>query len=371
MRVVMVSKACIVGQYQTKLEEIAKHPGIELTVVVPPFWRDERGVMPLERAHTNGYTLLVEPMRFNGQFHLHYYPTLPKILERVRPHLVHIDEEPYNLATFLAMRAARNAGAKTIFFTWQNLLRRYPPPFAWMEAYVLQHADYAIAGNAEAETVLRAKNYRGRARVIPQFGVDAESFGPFLPRFDQPSQDSEFRIGYIGRLVEEKGVDVLLSAVAQLGGDWELRLLGSGPHKPNLQAHAQQLGIASRVHFDPPIPSTKMPAYYHQLDVCVLPSLTRANWKEQFGRVLIEAMACEIPVIGSNCGEIPNVIGDAGLVFPEGDADALRAHLVTLRDNPARRIEFGKRGRARVLARFTQMRVAGETVSAYRELVDR
>ncbi len=364
MRVVMLSKACIVGAYQTKLEEIAKHPDIQLTVVVPPFWRDERGVIPLEHAHPNGYALLVAPMRFNGQFHFHYYPTFSSILQRIRPDIVHIDEEPYNLATFWAMRAARRVNAKTLFFTWQNILRRYPPPFSWMEAHVLRRADYAIAGNADAIDVLCAKNYRGKASVIPQFGVDAENFAP-AAKIIPPI----FHIGYAGRLVSEKGIDVLLDAVAKLNGEWNLTLLGSGPHKTNLQTRAHQLGIASRVHFNAPIPSTQMPTFFHSLDVFVLPSRSRANWKEQFGRVLIEAMACEIPVIGSTCGEIPNVIGDAGLIFPEGEVVALSNHLAQLQNDSARRIELGKRGRARVLAQFTHAHIAEETVRVYRAML--
>lgn len=364
MRVVMLSKACIVGAYQTKLEEIAKRPDIQLTVIVPPFWRDERGVISLERAHTNGYSLLVAPMRFNGHFHFHYYPTFPALLEQIRPDIVHIDEEPYNLATFLAMRAARRVKAKTLFFTWQNILRRYPPPFAWMEANVLRHIDYAIAGNADAVDVLRAKNYRGKASVIPQFGVDAAHFAP-APQNASPI----FRIGYAGRLVEEKGIDVLLDAVAKLNGEWTLTLLGSGPHKTNLQTRAHQLGIATRVHFNSPIPSTQMPTFFQSLDVLVLPSHARAHWKEQFGRVLIEAMACEIPVIGSTCGEIPNVIGDAGLIFPEDDGATLSEHLTLLQNDSARRIELGKRGRARVLAQFTQARIAEATSHVYRAML--
>ncbi len=371
MRVVMISKACVVGQYQKKLEELAKHPDLELTVVVPPFWRDERGSVPLERMHLRGYTLLVEPMRWNGQFHFHYYPTLPKILARVQPDLVHIDEEPYNLATWHALRAAQRVRAKTLFFTWQNLLRRYPPPFAWMEAYVLQHSDYAIAGNAEAVDVLRAKNYHGAVRVIPQFGVDPDVFAPRATnqRSNHPT-NKPFCIGSgVGRLVEEKGIDVLLRAVAGLDGDWEIRLLGSGPAQTRLEALARELGIAARVHFDSPRPSVEMPEYYAQLDCLVMPSRTRPNWKEQFGRALVEAMACAVPVIGSTCGEIPNVIGDAGLIFREEDADALRAHLIALRDGPALRTELGQRGRARVLAQFTQARVAAETYQVYSAIV--
>ncbi|MCI0476194.1 MAG: glycosyltransferase family 4 protein [Anaerolineales bacterium] len=363
----MLSKALVVGQYQKKAEELARHSDLELIVVVPPFWRDERGIVPLERAHTRGYTLLVEPMRFNGQFHLHYYPTLPKILRQIQPDLVHIDEEPYNLATFLARRAARRVGAKSLFFTWQNILRRYPPPFSWIESDVLRHSDYAIAGNADAVQVLRAKNYRGAVKVIPQFGVDPEFFHPITQSHNRP-----FCIGSgVGRLVEEKGVDVLLRAVAGLHGDWEIRLLGSGPAQTQLETLARELGIAARVHFDAPRLSVEMPEYYAQLDVLVMPSRTRSNWKEQFGRALIEAMASGVPVIGSDCGEIPNVIGDAGLIFREEDVDALRAHLVALQDNPRRRAELGQRGRARVLAHFTQARVAEETYAVYREITDK
>jgi glycosyltransferase involved in cell wall biosynthesis len=239
-----------------------------------------------------------------------------------------------------------------------------------MEVYVLHHADYAIAGSVEAESVLRVKGYRGSARVIPQFGVDPDHFMPPSDGHRDTALDSSFRIGYVGgRLVEEKGVDVLLRAVAKLNGDWELRVLGSGPAKSQLQALARELGIAARVHFDAPRPSVEMPTYFGQLDTLVLPSRTRPNWKEQFGRVLIEAMACEVAVIGSTCGEIPNVIGDAGLVFPEGDADALGVHLAALRDNPAVRAELGKRGRTRVLAQFTQARVAEETYAIYRQVL--
>ncbi len=364
MRILMVSKACVVGQYQTKLEELARLPDIELTVVVPPFWRDERGIIPLERSHTSGYALLVEAMRFNGQFHFHYYPTLPRIIDRVRPAIVHIDEEPYNLATFLALRAARRGGAQTLFFTWQNLLRRYPLPFAWIESYVLRHADYALAGNAEAVAVLRAKGYRGSVSVIPQFGVDPNFFAPAAG--GEPRQT--FTIGYLGRLVEEKGIDLLLRAAAGLLGNWQVQLLGNGPAKEQLQSLARELGIASRVLFDVVRSSDQVPARYRQLDVLVLAARTRPNWKEQFGRVLIEAMACEIPVVASDCGEIPNVLGDAGLLFPEGAVAALRAQLETLQRDPARRRELGQRGRARVLAHFTQARIAGETWKVYEEM---
>ena len=367
LRILMISKACIVGAYQKKLEELAKFPDVELTVVVPPCWRDERGVMRLEREHTQGYSLVVERMALNGHFHLHFYPGLGKHFRRIKPHIVHIDEEPYNAAAWQAMRLAKTHGAKAVFFTWQNIHRRYPPPFSLVASYNLRNADYAIAGNYEAVGVLKAKGYRGPVKVIPQFGVAPDKFK--VPNSQFTIRNSQFTIGYVGRLVEEKGVHILLRAVAGLNGDWRLRILGSGPQRAHLARLAVELGIAERVKFEDPIPSTQMPGHYHQLDALVLPSLTRPNWKEQFGRVLIEALACGVPVVGSDSGEIPNVIGEAGLVFAEGDERALRARLSQLMADASLQDKLAQRGRERVLAHYTQAQVAAKTYQVYCELL--
>ncbi len=180
-------------------------------------------------------------------------------------------------------------------------------------------------GNRDAEHVWRAKGYRGPLTVIPQVGVEPDVFKP-LDRQNAGDAD-QFRVGYAGRFVEEKGIDVLLNALHDLGGEWQADLVGSGPDQPRLAELAQRLQIADRVRFLPWMPSAQTVDFYRSLDVLVLPSCSRSNWKEQFGRVLVDAMACGVPVIGSTCGEIPNVIGDAGLIFPEGDAAALRDQL--------------------------------------------
>lgn len=362
----MVSKACLVGAYQTKLEEIAKFEDVTLAVIVPPVWRDPAGDVLLERGHTNGYRMIVDPLRFNGQFHLHYYPLLRQRLESFQPDILHMDEEPYNLATWLGVRHAKAAGVKTLFFSWQNIARRYPFPFSMMERQVLDAADYALMGNNAAAEVWLSKGYRGPYRVVPQFGVNPDLFHP-PPRRDR---GRGFVIGSAGRrLVADKGIDILLRAVAQLPGVWRLQIAGSGPEQRALEQLARELGIAGRVQFDGVIPSAQMPAYLQQLDVLALPSRTLPNWKEQFGRVLIEAMACGVAVVGSDSGEIPNVIGDAGLIFPEEDDQALRAHLQALIEQEGLRDALGEAGRRRVLERYTQAQIAAQTVDVYREMV--
>jgi glycosyltransferase involved in cell wall biosynthesis len=161
----------------------------------------------------------------------------------------------------------------------------------------------------------------------------------------------------------------LLRAAAGLRGDWRLRLLGSGPERSRLISLARALQISERVRFDEQIPSGQVPAYLSQLHALVLPSRTGRRWVEQFGRVLIEAMASGVPVIGSSSGEIPNVIGDAGLVFPEGDVAALGERLQALIDDRALWHDLAQRGQERVRQRYTQAHIAAETVEVYEEMM--
>ncbi len=367
MRVLMISKPMIASAYRTKLEAIARHADVELTVVVPPYWRDDAGRnLPLEPGHTDGYRLVVEPMAFNGHFHYHFYPVLHRVFRQVRPELLHMDEEPYNLSTLQGYALARAAGAKSIFFTWQNLPRRYPPPISWLEQVIYRLSAGAIAGNADAVDVLRAKGFRGKTWIIPQFGVDPDLFKPDL---ELQSRPRPFTVGFVGRLRERKGAHLLVEAVAALNDDSRLDLLAWGEEEPRIRTLAAQFGVADRVTIHAGVPSDEVPQFLNRLDVAVMPSIEIGSWKEQFGRVLIEAMACGVNVVGSDSGEIAHVIGDAGLVFKPGDSAALAECLRRLRDNRALRAELRARGLRRARENYTQQAIADQTVTAYREIV--
>jgi glycosyltransferase involved in cell wall biosynthesis len=366
MRVVMVSKALVVPAYQRKLEEIAAHADVDLTAVIPATWDGQ----PYQPGYVRGYRTVVQPIRFDGRFHLFYLPTLGRVLQTIRPDVVHIDEEPINVATALATRQALAVGARPLFFTWQNINRAYPPPFRWLEQYVYSRSAYAIAGNAEADDVLRAKGYAGPCAVIPQFCGDHALFTPG-PAEDPRDSARPFTIGAPNRLEPHKGIDWLLEAVSTLPGDWRLRFVGHGPLATEIPGKAAALGIADRVSVERPVPSREVPALLRQFDVVVLPSLTTSWWKEQFGRVLIEAMACQVPVVGSDSGEIPHVIGDGGLVVREADRADLRDALARLMADPDLGRDLGQRGRARIMERFTQASVAARTVDVYRAVMGR
>lgn len=365
MRILMLSKALVGGTSQRKLEEIAKCPQVELTLVTPPYWHhDDGSKQMLERLYTDGYRMIVTPMAFNGKYHWHYYPKLGQIMREVQPDIVHIDEEPYNLATLQAMYLARKQGAQALFFTWQNLYRTYPPPFRQLEQYNYKHAAMAIAGNRDASDVLRRKGYQGPISIIPQFGFDTNIYQRSTPRPIR-TPGAPFTLGFIGRLKEEKGLHLMVEALTHLPDYCQVVFVGHGPMKGQLEELATRLGVSQRVTFKPGVSTAEVPREMEKLDVFVLPSLSRPNWIEQFGRVLAESMSCETPVIGSNSGEIPHVIGDAGLVFPEGDARELSACIQKLLDDPELYASLAQRGRQRVLENYTQEKIARQTYDAY------
>jgi Glycosyltransferase len=369
MRVLMISKALVAGTSQRKLEEIARHPDVELTLVTPPYWQSDDGSKQvLEKMYTNGYRMIVSDIAFNGNFHLHFYPHLANIMREVRPEIVHIDEEPYNFATFQATWLARRQQARTLFFTWQNLYRNYPPPFRQFERYNYAHSAYALVGNRAAEEVLRRKGYQGPVRLIPQFGFDTEIYKRSTPR--PPRQPAApFTLGFIGRLKEEKGLTLMVEALTTLPDYCRVVFIGHGPMRTPLEELAQQLHVSERVIFKPGVATDKVPAEMAQFDVLVLPSLSRPNWIEQFGRVLAEAMSCETPAIGSDSGEIPYVIGNGGLIFKEGDAHDLAAQVRQLLDDPDLYATLARQGRQRVLDNYTQTKIAQQTYDVYTEIL--
>ena len=389
MNVVLLSKALIVGAYQRKAELLAAEPDIQLTVIAPERWRDGAREERFEAVHTEGYRLVTTPVFRPGDFHLHFYPGLGRLLATIKPDIVHIDEEPYNLATWLAWRAARGVGARTLFFTWQNLARPYPPPFGWFERDVYAGVGGAIAGSHTAAQVLRAKGFAGRLWVVPQFGVDEAQFTPrpapgdgkhettsahsairLTPADGTLSNPPSFTIGYAGRLIAAKGVDLLIDACSRLPEElsWRLVICGDGPERGRLEAQAKRFELGDRIMFRPWLDSMAMPGFFRSLDVLALPSRSTATWVEQFGRVLVEAMACGVPCVGAASGEIPFVLGEAGLTFPEGNVEALASCLERVLTDGTLRAQLGNAGRARVLANYTMASVATETARVYREI---
>jgi glycosyltransferase involved in cell wall biosynthesis len=367
MKVLYLSKALVVAEYRTKLGALAR--GAEIVAVVPERW----GARAAEELGDGDSGIRFTPAIFHGHNHFHLYRGLGELVDEERPDLVHVDEEPYSAVTLQAVRHCRRRGIPSLFFAWQNLGKRLPPPFGAVRRGVFGAVAGGIAGTPAAARVLRESGYAGPIAVVPQFGVDAERFRPDAAarvhaRTTMGIADDRFLVGFGGRLVREKGVHLLVRAVVDTPGV-ELVIAGEGPEEDRLRGLAWSLAAEERIHFAGRIASTAMPAWLNGLDALALPSLGARGWAEQFGRILVEAMACGVPVIASRSGEIPHVVGEAGVLVPEGDTEALRRAVAGLAADEMARRRLSCAGRERVLEHFTQDRIAADTLLFYRELL--
>lgn len=374
MRVLLVTKTLAEFPEEAgRPREISKL-GVHLSVVVPARWRGRP--VETQRLKFGGYEHLTLDCWFSDREskrlrnHLHLYPRISGVIGSRSWDLVHIDEEPFNLATYLVVRGCRKHKRRAVFTTWQSLMKRYPPPFSFFERYVFENAVAGIAGNKEALEILRRRGFGGPVACVPQHGVDPALF----QRLDASDLREKmglkdaFVIGFVGQFGHWKGLDTLIKALALLPNECALVFVGTGPDVSRFRCLAQELGLSARVRWESWVDKSQVVKYMCAFDVFVLPSRTLRNCKEQFGRVLVEAMACETCVVGSDSGEIPNVIGDAGLIFREGDAQDLASCLRRLMEDCSLRETLSRRGRERVLERFTYERIARGTVDFYKQI---
>jgi len=366
MKVLYVSKASRVAAHRDKVALLARR--VDLALVLPERW----GAQPDEPGLPDDPRTVILPALFHGHNHFHVYRGLGRVLDAEKPDLVHADEEPYSAVTGQIAALCARRGVPFVFFAWQNLHKRLPPPFGALQSGVFARAAGGIGGTDAAASVLRRRGFLGPLAVIPQMGVDPARFRPdpdarTRVRTDLVIPEGASLVGFLGRFVPEKGVHVLLEAAAGLP-DLHLVLMGEGPEEQRLRSLAGRLGISERVRFTGPVSSTSVPDWLPGLDVLALPSLSTRRWAEQFGRALVEAMASGVPVVGSDSGEIGSVIGDAGLVVQEGSVDALREALSRLTRNEVERRRLAELGRARVLERYTQAAVVSATSAFYGEV---
>lgn len=375
MRILLISHTCQSrAEGQRKAEQLSQLEGIELKVVVPERFNHYGRWQTAEAPEKAGFEFealkVVWPWLGPAQNYLHWYPGLGRVMREFQPDVIDLWEEPWSLVSAHAcwLRGRYAPRARIVMESEQNLLKDFPPPFRWLEKYTIRHADFAVGRSREVIEILRAKHFQGPARVVGN-AVDTSIFRPLdraacREKLGLPG----FIAGYAGRLVERKGLMDMVEALPFLPGDVHLVFVGDGDFQPRLEARVRELGNGGQAHFLPARPLEELPDILNAFDAFVLPSWTVPSWKEQFGRVIIEAHACETPVIGSDSGAIPEVVGAGGLTFPERDPRAIAAAILELKDDPARRRMLGWNGRRQVEENFTWAKVASQMRDVYREV---
>lgn len=371
MRVLFVSHAYVVGVNQGKLNAIAKNQGLKVGLLAPSNWKalEWNRRLKLEKPYSNiqSYSASVY---FAGRGGAHFYNPINiwQVVNDFQPDLVQVEEEVFSLCAFELAVWSRLTGKPLVVFGWENMERNLPIPRRWVRRFVLNTARLIIAGNREGADLVKLWGYQGAVEVMPQMGVDTKLFAPQAEK----RGNDEFQIGFLGRIVPEKGVDILLEAVAKLrqkGLNCRVILCGSGSQETALRQKAEKLQIADGIAWMGAVPHDLAPQELSKFDVLVLPSRTIETWKEQFGHVLIEAMAMGIPVIGSSCGEIPNVIANPNLVFEEEDVEGLAVILERMIRDPIWRQKIEHYGLNRVQENYSHEKIAQRLIALWQKIL--
>ena len=370
-KILVLSHAGVLEVNRAVFQELARLD-TDVTMVVPSDWKGDliRGLHFAPGEGDRSMRVIPLPVAFSGRGSLFFYrSSLRRALAGWKPDQVFLDEEPWSLAalqTYLEFPRA-----KVSFFTKENLDKSIPWPFSRLEQWVYRRSAGAFVVSDEVEQVLRKKGFRGAIQQL-HHSYDPDLFKP-VSRDERQRIRDEFSlprdavvIGYFGRLTVEKGLMDLAAALRSIAKEpgltpWFFCCVGNGTAEQDMKQALTALPDG-RYRMLGALSHDRVGNLLAAVDVLVLPSRTTPRWKEQFGRILVEAMACGAAVVGSDSGEIPHLIGRSGggLVFREGQASELAACLVRLLKDPALLEQYRTEGRRYVERTLTHVKVAAD-----------
>jgi glycosyltransferase involved in cell wall biosynthesis len=366
VRAIVVSRVYADPATRGKLKALAGL-GVSVTAAVPDrwsppglgaeqqtVWGDDGGVRTVPISVRGGTSPDADPTWSRS--------ALRHLLTDFRPELVQIEEEPWTRAASTAASLARRLRVPYVVLTRESLPGAYGALGRIRRSRVLRHAKGLLAVNELAAKLVTRHHPSLARQVMPQLGVG------FPPQGLRPEQTG-LTIGFFGRLIPEKGLDLLFRACVKLVGRWTITVVGTGPAQEELEGLAERLGIAGRVTWIGALPRQQVDEIWPRLDCLVLPSRTAPRWVEGAPRAAMEAMAHGVAVVASAAGALPEIVGSAGLVVPEEDVIAVAEALQRLHDDPVERERLAAAGRRRVMSEYTDAAIAGKTLRFWTESV--
>ena len=367
MRAVLVSHSYLDPASRGKLRALAGL-GCSLTVAVPDKWVSRENTPPVKAQWGNDAGARIVPIPVSGQGPgrpgTWRSSALRRLLTDFRPEIIQVEEEPWTPVAATVTRLGASLHVPVVLFGWSSLNERLSPVTGWRRRRTLARVQGLLGVNKSAVAQLTRFRTGVPTAVMPQLGV--------TPPLDLARDRREgLSIGFVGRLVPEKGLDLLFRAAIKLSGPWRLTVVGSGPAQEELEALAERLGIAARVRWLGAIPASEVGKLWPTFDCLVVPSRTTPEWVESFHAPLVQAMGHGVTIIGADSGAIPELIDTAGLVVPEDNVPALTAALQHLSDSPRERERFGREGRLRVMSEYTDDAVARRTMEFWERVTHR
>jgi glycosyltransferase involved in cell wall biosynthesis len=342
------------------VEKLVECHGFSVTVIAPRraavemVWSFSGFFTPNDATLSIGDVRLVPLLNVNSPTDGFDPVELRRALRGIEPDAIWIQSEPGDPLTrqilkhFFFRRKPKLACAVA-----ENIWLRPPTIQRWKASMLCRRIDILLA----CASLSAAASYDG---FMPRRVRSSTVFLPIIDPTTSPSgsfsiskDPDDFWIGFVGRICPEKGWRVLLDALLELPVNAKLVIAGDGPDAALLQEQIRSPELRSRTIFAGPLSAENVRALYPQVDALAVPSLTTPKWKEQFGRVIAEAMAASLPVVGSDSGAIPEAIGTAGIVVREGDPQELANALRCLMADRGLRQKLSEAARRRFETEFS------------------
>lgn len=330
IQLLSVGHSYVVALNRSLMRELNKSDRVQVTVGAPRFFAGDLRPIDIEPEPVESPLQVVDiPCSMTSSIHLFWYQAqaLRQLLHLKKWDYGYVWEEPYIFSGYQLGRAFYKNKIPYSLFTNQNIFKKYPWPFSHFEKKTLQNCDSLWGCGPQVLKTFQQKHYSGHSQVVPYF-VNTDRFVSFTPeqkkhkRLEWGLKDVK-TVGFMGRLNKEKGLEHFCHAVEQLPKDqlWQVLILGDGPMKTDLQEWVSKKNLQERVVLKL-VKHEEVPQVLPLMDVLLCPSQTTKFWREQFGRMIIEAFACSVAVLASDSGEIPFVVDDAGLIISEHDKEA-------------------------------------------------
>lgn len=335
MRLALISHAYLELGYRHALQDLALAPGVELAWITPERYKlglqTSSGEFSGESEFYKTYPVPIALSGRQGTFVYHPRP-LQKALDEFKPDIILHEQEVFALGGGQIAYIAKKRRIPLVMFVNENVHRKLALPRQWLRDYVLRRCDALIPISAGAARVHKDWGFERPQAILAQIGVHLNGNPDFRPR------DPEvLRVCFAGRLTHLKGVDCLLRALAVLRGagvSVVCTVAGRGEDRDKLEELTRTLGLDSVVTFAGMLVPEQVRALFASSDVIVVPSRRSPTWEEQFGRILVEAMAQATVTVGSATGAIPEVIDSEELIFAEDDQEGLARVLRHLAEDP-------------------------------------
>lgn len=381
MRVLVISHTYISPINRDKWKVLAvSQPDLTLMVVFPKHWptclfTHQAEILPEEQTNNCTFVALDTIKQGNELLYRYEHKQLYQLVQQFKPDLIHVEQGGGALSYLQANLYTKwlYPKAKSVFFTWLNWKPQWSVKhqilLTPLERVNLSYAHGAIVGNHDAKKILERKGFDKPVLVLPQLGISTSIFKP-QENIHRPT--NLHYIAYIGRITEEKGIFDVAHAFVKLCHEfpeWNLLFAGKGPAYNKLRSFIARHRMTNRIHISNPVSHENVAKLLNNIDILVLPSHDTPTWREQFGHILIEAMGCKVPIIGSDAGEIPHVIGSSGLIFQQQNQHALLEQLKTLMQDETLRKKMGELGYQRVHEHYSHESIAQKTYTFWQQLV--